>query len=260
MYPAPVLFPCMYSSHSYGPADVMVFPDATELALGAADLIAGFIREHATNLRGSRTLTVGMAGGSTPAATYRRLAAMDLPWARVCAWVGDERYVPPEHEDSNGSMIGRLLLDGTDARFLRVPWKDGRSAARAAARYEQRLLDAMAHDADGPRPDLVLAGMGGDGHTLSLFPGSHVLDITDSWYVADRVEAKQAWRLTATYSLVHRARQIYVLVSGAAKGPVLAEVLQPTGDPPLPARRLMEGDAPVTWLVDEAAASCLDGV
>ena len=242
-----------------GPADVVVFADPTRLALGAADLIAAFIREHATKTRGSRTVTVAMAGGSTPAATYRRLATMDLPWGRVCAWVGDERYVPPDHEDSNGSMIGRLLLDGTDARFLRVPWKEGRSAARAAAVYEKDLFEAMAHDAGGPRPDLVVVGMGGDGHTLSLFPGSPTLDKTDSWYVADRVEAKQAWRVTATYSLVHRARQIYVLVSGQSKAPALAEVLQPTGDTPLPARRLMEGEAPITWLVDEAAASRLVG-
>ncbi len=242
-----------------GPADVVVFADPTRLALGAADLIAAFIREHATKTRGSCTVTVAMAGGSTPAATYRRLAAMDLPWGRVCAWVGDERYVPPDHEDSNGSMIGRLLLDRTDACFLRVPWKEGRSAARAAAVYEKDLLEAMAHDAGGPRPDLVLVGMGGDGHTLSLFPGSPTLDKTDSWYVADRVEAKQAWRVTATYSLVHRARQIYVLVSGQSKAPALAEVLQPTGDTPLPARRLMEGEAPITWLVDEAAASRLVG-
>lgn len=251
------MFRYMDNLHTSHPADVVVFADAAELAFGAADRIAGFIRDHATKTPGTRTVTVAMAGGSTPAETYRLLAAMDLPWERVCAWVGDERYVPPDHPDSNGSMIGRMLLDGTGARFLRVPWKEGRSAARAAVTYEKDLLDAMAHDAEGPQPDLVLVGMGGDGHTLSLFPGSPALETTDSWYVADRVDAEQAWRLTATYSLVHRAKQIYVLVSGAAKAPALAEVLQPTGDPSLPAHRLMEGDAPVTWLVDEAAASRL---
>ena len=239
------------------PAEVVVFADAAELAIGAADRIAGFIRQHATNSPPGRRVTVAMAGGSTPIGAYRRLAGMDLAWERVCAWVGDERYVPPDHPASNGSMIGRELLDGTDAHFLRIPWKEGRSAARAATLYEERLTEEMAHDSGGPRPDLVLVGMGGDGHTLSLFPGSAALDVTDRWYVADEVEDAHAWRLTATYPLVHRARQIYALVSGGSKAEVLAEVLHPTGTTPLPARLLMTGDAPVTWLVDEAAASLL---
>ena len=240
-----------------GGADVVIFPDPAELAEGAADRIASFIGTHVTGATATRTVTVAMAGGSTPAATYRRLAGMDVPWERVCAWVGDERYVPPDHPDSNGGMAGRLLLDATPARFLRVPWKAGRSAARAAALYETELLGAMARDADGPRPDLVLAGMGGDGHTLSLFPGGAALAVEDRWYVADLVGAGAGWRLTATYPLVHRARQIYVLATGQGKAAALAEVLEPSGDVPLPARRLMDGEAPVTWLVDEAAASRL---
>ena len=239
------------------PADVEVFADADELAIAASDRIAGFIRQHATNRPGSRRVTVAMAGGSTPVAAYRRLAGMDVPWERVCAWVGDERYVPPDHPDSNGAMIGRELLDGTGARFLRVPWKEERSPTRAAALYEERLLEEMGHDSGGPRPDLVLVGMGGDGHTLSLFPGSAAVEVTDRWYVAGRVEAAHAWRLTATFPLVHRARRIYALVSGGSKAVALSEVLYPTGPAPLPARLLMAGDAPVTWLVDEAAASLL---
>ena len=234
-----------------------MFADADELAIGAAERIAGFIIGHATNALGSRRVTVAMAGGSTPIAAYRRLARMDVPWEQVCAWVGDERYVPPDHPDSNGSMIGRELMDSAGARFLRIPWKEGRSATRAAVLYEERLLDEMAHDDGGPRPDLVLVGIGGDGHTLSLFPGSPALDVTDRWYVADKVETVRAWRLTATYPLVHRARQIYALVSGSSKAPALAEILRPTGPAALPAHLLMAGDAPVTWLVDETAASLL---
>ena len=241
------------------PADVEVFADTAALATSAAERIAGFIREHATKSPSSQSVTVAMAGGSTPIETYRRLAALDVPWDRVCAWVGDERYVPPAHPDSNGSMIGCLLLDATDARFLRIPWKEGRSAARAAALYEETLLEELTHDSGGPRPDLVLVGMGGDGHTLSLFPGSEALDITDRWYVSNRVDADQPWRLTATFPLVHRARRIYVLVSGEGKAPALAEVLEPAGSPPLPAHRLMEGAAPVTWLVDEGAACLIGG-
>ena len=243
-----------------GRADVRVFEDGATLAAGAASMIASFIRREVTKARaaGGRLVSVAMAGGSTPVATYRHLATMDIPWSGVCAWVGDERYVPLDHEDSNGAMIGRSLLDGTGARFLQVPWADDRSAPDAAALYEAELLASMGGDARGPRPDLILAGMGGDGHTLSLFPGSDALDITDRWYIATEVSAAQPWRLTATYPLAHRAAAVYVLVSGESKAPALAEVLQPTGDRPLPARRLMEGGAPVSWLVDRAAAAGLD--
>ena len=227
-----------------------VFADAAQLASGAARLIAQFIRDHANN----NPVTVAMAGGSTPVATYRRLAEMDIPWNRVCAWVGDERYVPAHHSDSNGGMIGRLLLDGTGARFLKIPWREDRSAERAAAIYERELVSTLATVDGEPCPDLVLAGIGGDGHTLSLFPGAPAVDVTDRWYVADRVEAQHSWRLTATYPLVHRARQIYVLVSGAGKAAPLAESLNPMDTRTLPARRLMAGRAPVTWLVDRAAA------
>ncbi len=238
-------------------SDVVVFANAAELAVGAADHIARFIEQQAIDSPATRAVTVAMAGGSTPVATYRCLSVLDVPWERVCAWVGDERYVPPNHPASNGSMIERRLLGDTPARFLPVPWEEDCSPARAAALYEKQLLEVMAHDAGGPRPDLVLVGMGGDGHTLSLFPGSPALDTTDRWYVAVRVDDQHAWRLTATLPLVHRARRIYVLVAGEGKAAALAEVLQPTSDAPLPARRLMEGRAPVTWLVDEAAASLL---
>ncbi len=243
-----------------GPADVRVFEDGAALAAGAAAMITSFIRQEVTKAREAdgRLVSVAMAGGSTPVATYGRLATMDIPWSGVCAWVGDERYVPPDHEDSNGAMIGRSLLDRAGARFLRVPWAADRPAHEAAALYEADLLASMGEDARGPRPDLILAGMGGDGHTLSLFPGSEALDITDRWYAATEVAAGQPWRLTATYPLAHRATAVYVLVSGESKAPALAEVLRPTGDQPLPARRLMEGAAPVSWLVDRAAAAGLD--
>ena len=243
-----------------GPADVRVFEDGAALAAGAAAMIASLIRREVTKARaaGGRLVSVAMAGGSTPVATYRRLATMDIPWSGVCAWVGDERYVPPDHEDSNGAMIGRMLMDRAGARFLRVRWAADRSAPEAAALYEADLLASMGGDSRGPRPDLILAGMGGDGHTLSLFPGSDALDVTDRWYVATEVAAAQPWRLTATYPLAHRAAAVYVLVSGESKAAVLAEVLQPTGDRPLPARRLMEGAAPVSWLVDRDAAAGLD--
>ena len=249
----------MDSTRLTAPADVTVFTGPAELAAGAAERIAAFIRGRAAEIPPSEYVTAAMAGGSTPAGAYRLLREMDVPWERVCAWVGDERYVPPDHPDSNGAMIGRLLLGGLGARFLRTPWAKSRSAAWAAAEYEKTLLEALAGDSGGPRPDLVLAGMGSDGHTLALFPGSPALEETDRWYTANPAGPGPDWRLTAAYPLVHRAGQIYVLASGEAKAAALAEALEPVGGPPLPVRRLMEGEAPVTWLVDKAAASRLTG-
>ena len=232
--------------------DIVVFDDPAALASGAADRIASFIKHHASD-----TVTVGMAGGSTPAATYGQLRHLDIPWDRVYAWVGDERFVPPEHPDNNGTMARRSLLDDTAATFFGVPWWEGATPAELAAVYERSLLEIMDHDEGGPLPDLLLAGIGDDGHTLSLFPGTSALDNHDRWFVENEVPQHDTWRLTTTFGLARRARQTYVLVAGAGKAQVLAEIMDPTSNLELPARRLMEHDAEVTWLIDRAAASLL---
>ena len=231
------------------PAEVIVFPDSDALALGAAERIAGFVRARA-----GATVSVGLAGGSTPAATYRALLGMHVPWDRVYAWIGDERFVPPDHPDNNGAMVRSLLIDHTDATFFPVPWDDDASPEAVAAAYERTLAEVLTPDDAGPRPDLLLAGIGDDGHTLSLFPGTAALDVSDRWFVANWVEQKDTWRLTTTYPLAWRAEQVYVLVSGSAKAETLGRLLHPDSDP-LPARRLMEHNPSVTWLVDEAAAT-----
>ena len=231
--------------------DIVLYQDAASLAQGAANRIAGFIRANAGGI-----VTVGMAGGSTPAATYAALLTMDVPWDRVYAWVGDERFVPPDDRNNNGTMIRSSLLDHTDATFFPVPWVEGASAHDQARGYEATLIEIMDGDDDGPIPDLLLAGIGDDGHTLSLFPGTEALDVTDRWFTANWVEQKDTWRLTTTYPLAWRARQVYVLVAGPSKAAALAEILHPTGDP-LPANRLMGPDANITWLIDAAAASGL---
>ena len=233
--------------------NVTVFPDPESLAEGAARRISELIRESAGG-----SVSLALAGGSTPAATYQRLREADVPWNRVYAWIGDERFVPPTHADNNGAMVQRSLLAGLDATFFPVPWSDEASPADAAAAYERTLLGFLDHDDDGPRPDVMILGMGDDGHTLSLFPDTDALNVTDRWFVENWVENKSAWRLTATYPLAHRSRHAIVLVAGAGKAEALARVLEPPPDSePLPARRIMDGTARVVWLVDEAAASNL---
>lgn len=233
--------------------EVVIFPDADALAAGAARRIADFIRNHPRP-----RVTVAVAGGSTPAGAYRRLREMDVPWERVTAWVGDERNVPPGHPDHNGGMADRTLLAGTGAAFLQIPWHEG-EPERMAADYRRMLGETLRIGDGRPCPDLMLAGIGDDGHTLSLFPDSDGLEITDRDYAAVWVESKRDWRLTATFPLAHRSERIMVLVSGEGKAAALAEILSPAPTASLPARRLMDGAAPVTWLADAAAASLWEG-
>ncbi len=237
---------------SVEPMTVFVSPDPESLATFAASLVAAKIREWAGD-----TVTLAMAGGSTPKAMYHVLETLDVPWDKVHAWVGDERFVGQDHPDNNGAMARHELLDAVGAPVSLVPWREGADPHELAAEYEHTLVGILDHDESGPRPDLILAGIGDDGHTLSLFPGTEALDITDRWYVANWVEQKQTWRLTATFPLAHRARLIMVLVAGVGKAEALAEILEPTADERLPAARLMDGEAEVVWLVDHQAASLL---
>ena len=233
--------------------NIVMFETAAELAAGAADRIAASIRSRAGGV-----VTLGMAGGSTPSATYAELVERDVPWNLVYAWIGDERFVPPEDPDNNGSMVQRTILGETEATLFAVPWWDGATPEELAAEYERTLVEVMDNDGDGPIPDIILAGIGDDGHTLSLFPGTDALTVTDRWFVANEVPQKDTWRLTATYPLVGRAREVYVLVSGAGKAEALREIMSPVDYTPLPARRLMDHNDNVTWLVDRAAAAHLE--
>lgn len=115
---------------------VRVAEDADGLATTTASLIAKWLREAS----GSR-VSLGLAGGSTPRATYERLVDEDVPWDRVGTWLGDERWVPPQHPESNGRMVRRSLLDHVPARFHPIPWQEGISPWTAASAYDARLTE-----------------------------------------------------------------------------------------------------------------------
>ena len=228
---------------------VKVVENGEVLAATAADMISTWLSDTAG------TATLAIAGGRTPADTYRELRRRNVDWERVVAWVGDERWVPPDDESNNGRMAREAFLDHVPAVFLPVPYTTDGPAAAAAA-YESELRRVFP-DRDGrPSPDIVLLGLGDDGHTLSLFPGTDALEERERLYVANWVPKFDAWRLTATYPLVHAARHVLFLVAGAGKAEAVARVLG-SPDATDPARRIMDGDADVTWLLDEAAASDL---
>jgi 6-phosphogluconolactonase len=228
--------------------------------------------------------TFALAGGSTPRALYRLLVDPAAPfrgeidWQAVHFFWGDERHVPPDHPDSNYRMAREAMLDHVQvpaAHVHRIAAEEP-DAARAARRYERELIDAFALRPDRdcwPRFDLVLLGLGEEGHTASLFPGSPLLarDAPPPTAPAASehppglglaaavwVEKLQAWRITLTPPVLNHAATVIFLVSGAAKAPALAAVLEGEPRPELyPAQVVAPIDGRLLWLVDRAAAAQL---
>lgn len=227
---------------------VTVLPDPDALATFAAGLVAAHVRPG---------VDVALAGGSTPKAMYRVLADRGVDWTGVDCWFADDRWVPIGHPDSNAGMALDATGGAVRGSLLPIPYHAAVDPHIAAAQYED-LLRARLGDADGViRPGLVLLGIGDDRHTASLFPGTAALEVTDRDVVANWVEAKQTWRVTTTFPLLHRAERLVFLVQGPGKAEALADVLE--GDGSTPAARAMAGAREAHWLVDEAAAALLTG-
>lgn len=193
--------------------------------------------------------SIGLAGGSTPEATYRALVELDVAWDSVKTWLSDERWVPHDHQRSNGRMATEALIHKINGSLLRPRWGDLLEPRDSAADYESSLR-SIHRDR---HPDLVLLGMGDDGHTASLFPHTAALDERERWFVANDVPQLREERLTATFPLLWQTANIIVLVVGSKKAKALKESFAGT----TPAGRLGEGEAEVEWFVDEAAASLL---
>lgn len=226
---------------------VRIVEDPDDVAELASASIARWLREA----DGPRSL--GLAGGSTPRATYSRLREEDVPWADVDLWMGDERWVPPGHSESNARMARETLASHVPARLHAVPYGDDPVAA--AADYGTTLRLLLSGPDGEVSPTVIILGMGDDGHTASLFPGSPALSNRRDLYVAEHVAAKNAWRLTATLPLLWAAHRIAFLITGSAKAATLARVLG--GESDLPVRRVLDGAGNVTFFLDRAAASHL---
>ena len=224
--------------------NIVVYDDGDELIRGAADHLATLI----SSAPGPR-VSLGLAGGSTPASIYVQLRRCDVDWSRVDFWLSDERWVPWDHEDSNGRMAEENLVGHVSGRYLRPRWTPWLEPAESAAHYEAELRSL--HPPDHP-PDLILLGMGDDGHCASLFPGTEALLVSDRWFVANFVPSLDVWRLTSTFALLDRARQIVFMIGGASKAEALGRVAK--GED-LPTTRVSNGAAPVTFLLDKAAAA-----
>ena len=233
---------------------IRVFPDPAAVARAAADLVV----EHARRAHDVQdTFALCLAGGSTPKAAYELLASDDyrpkIEWNRVEVFFGDERRVPPDHADSNYRTAKLALLDHVPIPGDNVYRMKGElDPSDAAAEYDAMLADKFAGDAG---VDLMLLGMGDDGHTLSLFPGTAALDEREAACVANRVDELDAWRITMTAPFADRSGHVAALITGANKAAVLAEALEGEGDPRrLPIRLVSPGPYRLTYLLDAAAA------
>ncbi len=223
--------------------ELLVHDDRDSVAAAASGRVADLIS------RGRDGFSLGLAGGTTPEATYRSLGRIDAGWEKVHAWLSDERWVPRDHERSNGRMVSAILSKWIDDRFERPMWSDTLTPEDSAADYEARLRSIHG---EGP-PDVVLLGMGADGHTASLFPGTAALEEGRRWFVANEVPQLGEARLTATYPMLWSSRLLMVLVVGSDK----ADALRDSFEGKTPAGRLGDGDAVVEWHVDRDAASLL---
>jgi 6-phosphogluconolactonase len=219
-------------------------------AADAADLIL----EQAHKAIGQRNeFRIALSGGNTPRPVYARFAAIarDLPWDLARITFGDERCVTPDDPESNFRMAWETLLAPAAVPEKSVLRMRGEIDPQIAAQEYQDRLDLMASQRSEPvyRHDLILLGLGDDGHTASLFPGTAALEESIRRVVANFVPKLNAWRLTFTYPLINHARHILFLV-GATKSPELIErVLD--GDPQYPAARVSLSAGELTWIIGE---------
>lgn len=240
-----------------------MLPDSTLLARAAADAFLSAAREAiATTGR----FTVALSGGSTPKAIFRLLAddhaagANHVQWNKVQIFFGDERHVPPNHPDSNFRMADETLLSKVPILPENIHRIEGElGAADAAGRYEVHLRSAFGIlDDAAPRFDLVMLGMGADGHTASLFAGSAVLEERKALVSANWIEKFQSHRITLTFPTINAAAEVLFIAGGADKTTMLRNILH--GDPSgqtYPAQMVQPVNGRLTWLTDEAAAGQL---
>jgi 6-phosphogluconolactonase len=221
---------------------IEIFSSAQELARGAAEYFVARSGE-AVDRKGS--FTVALSGGSTPKALYQLLVDLDVPWSKTHFFWSDERHVPPDHPDSNYRMAHEAMLSRVPVPESNIHRVHGENpdAAAAANEYEQILLPL----------DLILLGLGTDGHTASIFPGSEVLHETKRLVAAPWVKKLNTYRITMTLPSLNSATSVLFLVSGADKAEIVKEVLE--GPKRYPAQLVQPTHGQLLWMLDEDAAA-----
>jgi 6-phosphogluconolactonase len=232
---------------------IQVVPDATAIAVAAAEKI---IDLASAAIAHQGAFSIALSGGSTPKTLFQLLASDSyikrIDWKNWQIYFGDERCVPPVHPDSNFRMASEAMLDHVPIPPDHIHRMKGEiEPQQTAIEYGQLLKQNFA---DGGL-DVILLGMGDDGHTASLFPHTAALDETHHRCVANYVEKLNAWRITMTAPFINRARQIIIMAAGAAKAKRIEQVLLGPRDPKtLPIQMIAPDAGELLWLMDVAAA------
>lgn len=234
--------------------EIQIFPDPRSLAEAAAHL---FVRVSRSSAQKFGKFLVALAGGSTPMLTYQLLAENPIrdqvDWSKTHLFWGDERCVPPEHPDSNYKMVFETLIRAIPIAPSNISRMQGELNPSIAARqYEQVLRTSLGTDR---RLDLLILGMGTDGHTASLFPETSAINVSERWVTENYVPKLSSWRLTLTASFINKAHNILFLISGSNKAEALYKVLK--GDPKpeqYPSQLIKPIDGSVYFYIDQEAA------
>lgn len=232
--------------------------DGADLSARAAD---EFVRLARQAIQTAGRFTVALSGGSTPKALYARLAlpayAEQIPWHRVHLFWGDERCVAPDHPESNYGMVQESLLSKINIPAENVHRMPGEKEPQIAAVEYEAELKRFFELSDGalPRFDLILLGLGEDGHTASLFPGSEALNETDHLVAATYLEKLKAHRLTLTLPVLNEGAEVVFLVAGARKAAIVKELLGGQASATnYPAARIQPRDGKLIWMITADAA------
>lgn len=241
---------------------ILVVANPDELSRFAAD---EFVRQAGEKVQTKGIFTVALSGGFTPRGLYTVLAGDQyrerVPWSKVHLFWSDERCVPPDHPDSNYRMIRELLLDKVPIpkeNIHRMP-AEQEDPVHAAMEYEQTIW-AFFHPNEGelPRFDLIVLGMGEDGHTASLFPWTSALEETDRLVSANYIEKLNAYRLTLTVPAINQATNVIFLISGESKASVLRDVLEGEYQPQrFPSQIIRPVNGRLLFIADRMAAGKL---
>ena len=224
-----------------------IFADSEALARGAAEYFVA-----------RRAETVALSGGSTPKRMFQILAEQfreRVDWSTIQFFWSDERHVPPDHPESNYRMANEALLSHVPVSAASVHRIRGENpdAAEAASEYEQTIVQVTQEPL--PRLDLIFLGIGTDGHTASIFPGSEVLHETKRLVAAPYVEKFQSYRITMTLPLLNNGATVVFLVSGAEKAQIVKEVFE--GENKYPAQAVKPTHGELIWMLDREAAAYL---
>lgn len=237
---------------------VRVFPDPEALAQN----IAMILIKDLDRIEPDHFYTIALSGGTTPEYIYRYLAehhSARINWEKLLVFWGDERCVPPEEPDSNYRMAYETLLQNVpipDANVFRIR---GENEPEAEARQYSELVSSVVPFFNGiPQFDLMLLGLGDDGHTASIFPDRPDLFTTQQLFEAALKPGTRQKRITATGRLINNSSRIYFIVTGRQKASIVAEIIEAkAGSERYPASRVNPGSGQITWLLDSEAASLL---